>query len=244
MEHNIHNNNLAFTFSHKYKEPSLQYQDSLNQETPLMPLIDKGVVVDSDLRVIMDNDKKLKDSFQLYSNVVRRNEGSSINSLLRVRNVLVNWLKDSELEYTKFITGKKIKYLLKSRDKMESRIKCIESELVSVVEKKKELEGVLGDLYMYYGEDDLKEDIARFENSHEIKSGKFSKSKEKLNEMKKMLPHVIELAKIKESETQKISEKKELSKIISNSNQTLAFLVNYYKNISKKTADSYRTNKS
>jgi hypothetical protein len=242
MEQNIHNNNLAFTFSHKYKEP---YQDTLNQETPLMPsLIDKSVVVDNDLRLIMDNDKKLKDSFQMYSNVVRKNEGSSINSLLKVRNVLVNWLKDSELEYTKFITGKKIKYLLKSRDKMENRIKCIESELLCAGEKKKELEGILGDLYMYYDEEDLKEDIARFENSHGIKSGKFNKSKEKLDEMKKMLPHVIELTKIKESETQKVSEKKELSKIISNSNQTLAFLVNYYKNISKKTADSYRTNKS
>ena len=190
------------------------------------------------------SNKRLKDSLQLYSTVVRKNEGSSIGSLLKVRNVLVNWLKDSELEYTKFITGKKIKYLFKSRDKMENRIKCIDNELTCAVDKKKELETILGDLYMNYDEEDLKEDIARFENSHEIKSGKFNKSKEKLEEMKKMLPYVAELSKLKESETQKISEKKELSKIISNSNQTLAFLMNYYKNISKKTADSYRTNKS
>ena len=105
---------------------------------------------------------------------------------------------------------KKIKYLLKNREKMESRIKILDNELNSISNRKNELEQILGDLYINYDEEDLKNDIERFEKSHEVKSGKQSKTLDKLLEMKKMLPYVIENGKIKENEIQKQNEKKDI----------------------------------
>ena len=183
-----------------------------------------------------ENDKKLRDSLQLYNNIFRRNEGASTNTLLKLRSILVNWLKDSDqdLVYTKFMTEKKIKYLYKNKEKMENRIKILENELNIIQKRKDELNNILGDLYVNYDEDELKEDISRFEKSHEVKSGKKTKTAEKLEEMKKMLPYVFENTKIKEKEIPKLNEKKELEKIIKSTNQTLIFLSNYYKNIKKK----------
>ena len=183
-----------------------------------------------------ENDKKLRDSLQLYNNIFRRNEGASTNTLLKLRAILVNWLKDSDqdLVYTKFMTEKKIKYLYKNKEKMENRIKILKNELNIIQKRKDELNNILGDLYVNYDEDELKEDISRFEKSHEVKSGKKTKTAEKLEEMKKMLPYVFENTKIKEKEIPKLNEKKELEKIIKSTNQPLIFLSNYYKNIKKK----------
>ena len=55
--------------------------------------------------------------------------------------------------------------------------------------------------------------------------------------MKKMLPYVSEMGKVKENESQKSTEKKELERILKSSNQTLVFLSNYYKNIKKKISE-------
>ena len=191
------------------------------------------------IKQMKENDKKLKESLQIYNNIFRRNESANVNSLLKLRSILINWLKDSDqdLVYSKFMTEKKIKYLLKNREKMESRIKILDNELNSISNRKNELEQILGDLYINYDEEDLKNDIQRFEKSHEVKSGKQSKTLDKLLEMKKMLPYVIENGKIKENEIQKQNEKKELERIIKSSNQTLIFLSNYYKNIKRKMND-------
>ena len=196
------------------------------------------------IKQMKENDKKLKEYLQIYNNIFRRNESANVNSLLKLRSILINWLKDSDqdLVYSKFMTEKKIKYLLKNKEKMESRIKILDNELNSILNRKNELEQILGDLYINYDEEDLKNDIQRFEKSHEVKSGKQSKTLEKLLEMKKMLPYVIENGKIKENEIQKQNEKKELERINKSSNQTLIFLSNYYKNIKRKMNDTGNNN--
>ena len=73
------------------------------------------------IKQMKENDKKLKESLQIYNNIFRRNESANVNSLLKLRSILINWLKDSDqdLVYSKFMTEKKIKYLLKNREKME-----------------------------------------------------------------------------------------------------------------------------
>ena len=45
------------------------------------------------------------------------------------------------------------------------------------------------------------------------------------------------MGKVKENESQKSTEKKELERILKSSNQTLVFLSNYYKNIKKKISE-------
>ena len=203
---------------------------------------ENGINSENDfIKQMKENDKKLKES---YNNIFRRNESANVNSLLKLRSILINWLKDSDqdLVYSKFMTEKKIKYLLKNREKMESRIKILDNELNSISNRKNELEQILGDLYINYDEEDLKNDIERFEKSHEVKSGKQSKTLDKLLEMKKMLPYVIENGKNKENEIQKQNEKKELERIIKSSNQTLIFLSNYYKNIKRKMNENGNNN--
>ena len=240
ISNNTQTNNFAFTFSNKFKDtqpPQITISSSIfpNPQTQLQDANPS----EYDIKQMNENDKKLKESLQLYNNLVRKNEGAGINTLFKIRTILINWLKDSDqdLEYSKFMTEKKIRYLLKNKEKMESRIKSLESDLVGITERKKELENILGDLYVNYEEDELKTDINRFENSYEIKSGKCSKTKEKLEEMKKMLPYVSEMGKVKENESQKSTEKKELERILKSSNQTLVFLSNYYKNIKKKISE-------
>ena len=185
---------------------------------------------------LKENDKKLRDNLQAYNNINKKSDGASINTLLKVRSILINWLKDSDqnLEYSKFITEKKLRYLKKNREKSEARIKILDSELNALNTRKEELEKILGEIYCYYDEEGLKEDIKRFENSNEVKSGKFSKTLEQLETMKKMLPYVTEYGKIKDNRTKKYNEKKELEKIVKSSGQTLVFLNNYYNNIKKK----------
>lgn len=236
------NSNLAFTFSSKFKDntpPQHNISSGIFQnhnQSQTQPQVQENVVSEYDIKQMNENDKKLKESFQLYNNIVKKNEGTSLNTLFKIRTILINWLKDSDqdLEYSKFMTEKKIRYLLKNKEKMEGRIKVLEGELTTILDRKKELENILGDLYVNYEEDELKLDINRFENSYEVKSGKCTKTLEKLEEMKKMLPLVSEMGKIKESESQKSTEKKELERIIKSSNQTLMFLSNYYKNIKRK----------
>lgn len=185
-------------------------------------------------------DKKLKESLFLYSNHVKRNEGASVNTLNKVRGVLINWLKDSEqdnLEYNKFMTEKKIKYILKYKEKSESKIKNIENELIVIKNRKGEMEVLLQNGYLNYDVDELTQDIERFANSWEIKTGKSKKMIEKFEEMKIKLPLVQEYTVLKEQEVMKSCEKKELQKIIVSSLQTLKFLSNYYKNLRKKIND-------
>ena len=123
---------------------------------------------------------------------------------------------------------------MKNKEKSENKIKVLESELKVVEARIEELEKILGEIYIFYDEEELKEDIKRFENSNEVKSGKFSKTLEQLETMKKMLPFVSEYGKVKDKKHKILSEKKELEKIIKNSGQTISILNNYYKNIKKK----------
>lgn len=193
---------------------------------------------------LKESDKKLRDSLQTYNNINRKNDGASLNTLFKLRSILINWLKDSDqdLEYTKFMTEKKLKYLMKNKEKSEARIKVLDSELKAINVRKEELEKILGEIYCFYDEEGLKEDIKRFENSNEVKSGKFSKTLEQLETMRKMLPYVTEYGKIKDSKTKKYNEKKELEKIVKSSGQTLVFLNNYYKNIKKKINEQINNN--
>ena len=191
-----------------------------------------------------ENDKKLKSSLQAYKDINKKNDNTTLNTLYKVRSILLNLLKDKEqdLEYSKFITEKKLKYMIKNKEKSEMRLKVLESDLKAIEIRKEELEKILGELYCFYDEEELKEDIKRFENSNEVKSGKFSKTLEQLETMKKMLPFVSEYGKVKDKKNKILSEKKELGKIIKNSGQTIVTLNNYYKNIKKKINEQINNN--
>ena len=199
---------------------------------------------DNKTNQIDNNDQKLKNSLKAYKNLNKKNDKTSLNTLYKLRSILLNLLKDKEqnLEYSKFMTEKKLKFMMKNKEKSEMRMKELETELKSVEIRKEELEKNLGEIYCYYDEEELKEDIKRFENSNEVKSGKFSKTLEQLETMKKMLPLVTEYGKIKDKNNKIINEKKELKKIIKNSSQTIATLNNYYKNIKKKINEQFNNN--
>lgn len=194
-------------------------------------------------KLIMDDEeqiKKLKETIQHYSQYVRKNEGAGVNTLFKVRTVLLNWLKDSDqdnLEYSKFMTEKKIKYLLKNKEKCDSKIKQLETELSNIKLKKANLNNIIGDIYITYETEELEQEIERFSNSYEIRSGKSAKMIEKFEFMKKILPSVKEYNQIKEQEINKTKEKNEMEKINKSSLQTLGFLTNYYRNIRKKIND-------
>jgi hypothetical protein len=64
---------------------------------------------------------------------------------------------------------------------MENRIKILENELNIIQKRKDELNNILGDIYVNYDEDELKEDISRFEKSHEVKSGKIRRNEKKVS---------------------------------------------------------------
>ena len=199
---------------------------------------------DNFINQLKENVKKLRDTLQAYNNINKKGDGSSLNTLFKLRSILINWLKDSDqdLEYTKFMTEKKLKYLMKNKEKSEARIKVLDSELKALNARKKKKKKTLGEIYSFYDEEGLREDIKRFENSNEVKSGKFSKTLEQLETMKKMLPFVIEYGQVKENRTKKHNEKKELEKIVKSSGQTLVFLSNYYKNIKKKINEQINNN--
>lgn len=207
-------------------------KDSSQNKTNLNP-ISHSYTLNNQLQ---ENDQKLKNSLQAYKNLNKKNDNTSLNTLYKLRSILLNLLKDKEqdLEYSKFITEKKLKYMIKNKERSENRIKVLESELKIVEQKIEELEKNLGEIYIFYDEEELKEDIKRFENSNEVKSGKFSKTLEQLETMKKMLPFVSEYGKAKDKKNRMVNEIKELGKIIKNSGQTISILNNYYKNIKKK----------
>lgn len=188
-----------------------------------------------------ENDQKLKDAFHAYATQIRRNEGGGVNTLFKIRTILLNWLKDNEqdnLEYSKFMTEKKIKYLLKNKEKLETRIKLLTNELTVLQTRKGELENILGEVYAHYETQELKEEVDRFGKSYEIKSGRSKKMLEIYEQMQKMLPYVEEYNKLKEQELAKLNEKKEKENINKSSSQTLGLLSNYYKNIRQKISEA------
>lgn len=214
----------------RYERYEEQVMNKLNDKT-----INLATIKDFE-----ENEKKLKDSLSMFQMTIRKNEGAGINTLFKVRSLLLNWLKDSEndnLEYTKFMTEKKMKYLLKNKEKIDNKTKALDIELFSLKNKKIELEGILGEIYITYETEELTKEINQFANSWEIRSGKSKKMLEKFEEMKRMLPIVKEFNQIKEQESNKLNEKKECEKILKGSNQTLGFLSNYYKNLRNKIND-------
>ena len=210
--------------------------DNINNSSPSIIKLNSISYIDNINNKLKENDQKLKNSLQAFKNINKKNDNTSLNTLYKLRSILLNLLKDKEqdLEYSKFITEKKLKYMIKNKERSENRIKILDSELNVVDIRKEELEKILGEIYCFYDEEELKEDIKRFENSNEVKSGKFSKTLEQLETMKKMLPFVSEYGKVKDKRNKILGEKKELEKIIKNSSQTISILNNYYKNIKKK----------
>ena len=147
----------------------------------------------------------------------------------------MGWIKEGNLiYYNKYITKRKIKYLYKNIKNNEDKIKNLKKEILLLKNKIEQCNKILGMLYCNYDEEDLKEDIKRFEKSYEVTSGKNKKTIEQLACMKKMLPFVAENGKYKELLSKKINEKNDLEAIIKGSNQSLFFLSNFYKNIKKK----------
>ena len=188
-----------------------------------------------------ENEKKLKDSLFNYHQIISKNEGGSVNTLFKLRSILLNWLKDSEqenLEYSRFITAKKIKYLLKNKEKLEARHKVLEIEIINFKNKIPELENTLGDMYLGYDIEELKQEISSLSQSYEIKNKKSQMMIKKLEEMEAMLPILVDYNNAKQQEILKIEEKKEIEKICKGSNQTLGFLSNYYKNLKIKIMES------
>jgi len=190
--------------------------------------------------MIMENqecDKKLKDSFHFFANHVKKNEGAGITTLNKVRGVLINWLKDNEqenLEYNKFMTQTKIKYVHKNKERSETKIKSLEGELSSLKNRKSELGVLLQNGYLDYDVEELIQDIERFSNSWEIRNGKSKKMIEKLAEMKLKLPLVQEYNDVKDQIATKSCEKRELQKVVKGNLQTLGCLSKYYKNMKEK----------
>jgi len=203
--------------------------------------------IDAELKEFQENSNKLKDLVQSYA-TTRKNVNVSTSSLNKVRTVLLSWLKGENdmdnLEYSSFITEKKIRYLLKNKEKMENRIKTLEQEIQNIKSRINELKVLLTDIYVHYDFADLKKDIESFESSHEIKNKLSTRMMEKLDEMKKMLPMVKEYTNLKEQEEVKTNEKAEIIKILKGSIQTLNFLSNYYKNLKKKSNDGTNKNGS
>ena len=164
----------TFTFGHTFDVFSYNMRfNSINDEFIVKETLDK--------------ENKLKESLHLYAHHIKKNEGASVNTLNKVKEVLLTWLKEPEpdnMEYNKFKTGKKIKYIIKNKEKSEFKIKNLEVELISIKNRKSDLEFLLQDEYLNYDEDELAQDIERFSNSWEIKNGKSKKMIEKYEEMK------------------------------------------------------------
>lgn len=187
-----------------------------------------------------ENEIKLKEALYAYNNNVRKNEGAGVSTLLKIRGLMLNWLKESDndnIEYSLFMTEKKIKYMLKNKERSENKLKSIETDKNNLNNRKMELASILGDIYISYETEELEREIEQFSRSYEIKSGKSSKMLQKFEEMKKMLVYVKEYNNIVERESSKSKEYEELSKFIKNSNQTLEILSNYYKNLKKRIGD-------
>jgi hypothetical protein len=201
---------------------------------------------DQELKEFIDNGNRLKELVQNLANT-KKNATLSTSSLNKVRTILLSWLKGENdidnLEYSSFITEKKIRYLLKNKEKMESRIKILENEINNIKTRMNELKVQLTDIYVHYDHTELKKDIERFENSVEIKNKLNQRMVEKLEEMKRMLPIVKEYTTLKEQDELKNNEKAEILKICKGSIQTLNLLSNYYKNLKKKSIDEVVSNK-
>jgi len=202
---------------------------------------------DLSIKEYEENEKKLKDTISNYHQTIRKNEGASVNSLFKLRSILLNWLKDSEqenLEYSRFITTKKIKYLLKNKEKLEVRHKLLVTELNSLKIKISELEEKLGDFYVNYDVEELKQEINSISQSYEVKNIKSQTMIKKLHEMEIILPILIDFNNSKQLEINKNEEKREIEKICKSSNQTLIFLSNYYKNLKMKLMESNNLSQS
>ena len=187
-----------------------------------------------------ENEIKLKETLHSFNNIVRKSEGSGVNTLIKIRGIMLNWLKESDqdnLEYSKFMTEKKMKYLIRNKEKTENKIKQLEIDINNIKTRKLELEKTLGDIYLSYETEELEKEIDQFANSKEIKNGKSIKMIQKFEEMKKMLNYVKEYNIIKNQDMVKKRECEELIKFSKSSIQTFEILTNYYKNLKNRIND-------
>ena len=186
-----------------------------------------------------ENDNKIKELCTNYNNLKTKGDVTT-NSLIKLRSVLVNWLKEDNTDnnqngqYELYTTEKKIKYLMHNIENLKHKQINLERELIILNKRKPELIELLGDEYENYDYEELVEDVQRFEESNEIKFGKSSKMKEKLEKMKEMLIFVKEFKTLKNQLLHKQAEKEEAENICKNTNITITHLINYYKNIKNK----------
>lgn len=192
-----------------------------------------------------DSERKLKESLTLFYNTSQKIDKSDklerINTnsnylLQKLRNSLMKWVKtkeNDENDYNKFITQKKIKYLLSHKEKLEFNIKKLRSEITKITTKQIELENYLGDAYSYYNYEDLKEEITGMENLYEVKNNLNIKMVEQCETMKKKLPFIKENCKLKFLFGVKKMEKDNCENEFLNTLNNLKYLITFYKNLKK-----------
>lgn len=182
---------------------------------------------------IDDQSAKLKESLTNYLSMKKID---NTQTLKKVNNILINWLRDSphELEYHKFSTEKKIRYSLRHKERHEAKIKVLESEIQQMMAKQSEIIKQLGDLFSNYEYNELEMDIERLSKSNDIRAGLSNRMSQRLEEMKMMLPIVKEKGELKQSIRSKLQQKINSERINQNINVTLHSLISYLKNIKRK----------
>jgi hypothetical protein len=195
-----------------------------------------------------DEDKKLISLLKNYDSRVLHKSSHSNSFILALRSKLIHWLKKPEasesenlsngleknLLYEKFMTQKKMIYLLRNKKHSEKKISKLESDLILIKESKTNLEELIGDIYVHYSFHELEEEITRLSNCYEFRSGKSKKMRENVEHMKSILPHVKVYHNYKESISNISDEIKEILKIIEWSSQTWQFLCNYKESLNLK----------
>lgn len=199
-----------------------------------------GTCYTNPIKNFEDRDKRLKDLISALAST-KKPEGSAYSTLYSIRNSLVGWVKENENDYNLFITEKKIKYLLKHKDRLEGIVKSLEPSIIRMQSRKEELDSKLGDLYCYYDYRELRMEIEKLENSYEIKQSKSKKAIEKLEEMKLKLPLVKEQNHIKYTLDLKSLELENAENNLASTFSNLKGVVKFYKslkNVGTMTAQS------
>ncbi len=176
-------------------------------------------------------DKKLKENIISMINIKKT---SSLYHLKNIRNCALKWLKEGEngeVDYNKFITEKKIKYLLKHLETTNSKLKIINFELEQHKHKLEEVNLQLGDLFINYDYKELKDDIQREDTSYDVKVAKKERVIEQLEVKKNKLPFVKIQSQLKYVIELKSIEKTNLQKNMNCTKNNLKAIVNYFKNI-------------
>ena len=223
LETNKHNYHITQSSLQILKSPQIKLNNKVKQ------IINHSINISNFEKA----DKTLKESIIAISQL-NKTKSTTLNNIVTIRNIMINWVKEGETgdaDYNKFITEKKIKYLLKHKDKYKTKLKIIEFELNQHLTKLQETNKSLGDMYISYDYVELKEDIYRLENSYEVKTAKKDKIIQKLEEMKGKLLLVKLQNQLKFTIANKKIEKNSIEKNIHSTNSNLNSIVSYYKSL-------------